>query len=349
MRTWSWKYSRCRRPAQRAARVRRAATARSAPRAAARARSHSARASRKPVMPPQRVASACSTSTAPASSMRRKYDGVVAVLARRDLHAGRRAVAQQPQPLEIVATTPAPRTRSRPRSAKRSRHAQRLLARVGAVGVDEQLALPADGLARRAHALDVARRLAADLHLHRADALRRPSRRAARASSRSRVRGEAAAAVDRHARARTMPSSVASGTSEQPRLQVPQRGVDRGDRHRRDARPPEVADAPAPSRPARAAIVERVAAHARTSRELSWMSRAVGDVRVGVAEPVAAAGRELAPPPAWSAFHSSVPSDSGRRRSERRRRPTRDARRIGGVDASLSVPLREGRCATARP
>ena len=63
---------------------------------------HSASTRSSSVIPPQRVTSAWSTSTAPASSIRSKYGSVVAVLAGGDRHPGRRAVAEQPQALEVV-------------------------------------------------------------------------------------------------------------------------------------------------------------------------------------------------------------------------------------------------------
>src|SRR3954469_19683594 len=79
--------------------------------------SATAAARRKPLTPPQRVASACSTSTAPASASRRKYWmshlyagcgdpaeilDVVPVLAGGNGHTCRCAVAEQSQPFEIV-------------------------------------------------------------------------------------------------------------------------------------------------------------------------------------------------------------------------------------------------------
>ncbi|MNY11944.1 hypothetical protein D3C86_1450010 [compost metagenome] len=74
MRTWSWKYSRCRTPgtAQQTCACWLGAVWADSGIMWASAR---AAAFRKPVSPMQRVASACSTSTAPASSMRRKYGG----------------------------------------------------------------------------------------------------------------------------------------------------------------------------------------------------------------------------------------------------------------------------------
>ena len=47
--------------------------------------------------------------------------GVIAIFAGRDVHAGRAAVANQPQTFQIVGRTPAPRTKSRRARAKRRR------------------------------------------------------------------------------------------------------------------------------------------------------------------------------------------------------------------------------------
>ena len=109
--------------------------------------SQSAPTRRKPVIPPQRVASACSTSTRPASSMRPEVRQVVAVLAGRDLHAGRRAVAHSRSPRDRRSETGSS-NQVTPQLGETLGPRERLLARVGAVGVDEQLGLGADRLAR---------------------------------------------------------------------------------------------------------------------------------------------------------------------------------------------------------
>ena len=171
---------------------------------------------------------------------------VVAVLAGRDLHARGRAVAQEPQPFEVV----------RGDRLLEPRHAvggealgqpQRFLARVGAVGVDEQLDLATHGLARRPHARGIGRGLASHLHLHHAHPLAPPAAEL-RAQLVDGVGGEAAAAVDGHARAHR-PEQGDEGDPEQARLEVPEGDVHGGHGRGDDAGPPQVADGVAHGRP----------------------------------------------------------------------------------------------------
>ncbi len=75
-------------------------------------------------------------------------------------------------------------------------HRQRLLARIGAVGVDEQLGIAADRLAGGPHRAEVLVGMAADLHLHPRDARRRPAAELL-AQLLGRIRGESPAAIHR--------------------------------------------------------------------------------------------------------------------------------------------------------
>ena len=137
----------------------RAATARNGPRAAADAPRTARRPARKPVIPPQRVASAWSTSTAPGLEHPAEVEQVVAVLAGGDVHAGRGAVAEQPQAVEVVGGD----RLLEPGHAQLGEslgHGQGLLAAVGAVGVDEQLGVGPDRLAGGPDAAEVVLRVA---------------------------------------------------------------------------------------------------------------------------------------------------------------------------------------------
>ena len=217
-----------------AARMPRARSARRG-RARARARERRPRAE-KPVMPPQRVTSACRQSTAP-----EQVDGS---------RPGRTRTRRR------RSSSPAgPRSRSR-RSPSRSSEetgssnqvtphsrvalgpGERLLAREGAVRVDEELDVVADRLAR---GLEPRR--------GRAPARARPSSSRAgcpaatqppscSATSLRRVRAEAAAAVDRHAR---------HGPAEQRGRAGRRAGAPSGPRAR--CRPRRVAHTPIPGRP----------------------------------------------------------------------------------------------------
>ena len=102
-----------------------------------------------------------------------------------------------------------------------------LLAAIGAVGIHEQLVVPANGGPGRAHAVQIAPRLAADLHLHHCKSLVRP---ASELLCQLRVGqgGEAAAAVSGDRRAHH-PEQLRKGQRQEPRLQIPA-----GDVHRRD-------------------------------------------------------------------------------------------------------------------
>ena len=215
-----------------------------------------------PVMPPQRVDVGLQHVDRPGLEHPAEVAQVVAVLAGRDLHPGRRASRTSAQALEVVggdrllepasrrarrtvAPAPAPacacRRRWRRPSARRRRRSPRAprATRSGRASGSRPTFILTRGMPAS------------------------PSRRAARQPVVV-VGGEAAAAVDR-ARRRGAPSSLAQRQSEQPRLQVPQRDVDRARSPSRRRRPAGVAERVA-HRAQAAAARQRVAA-ATTSRE----------------------------------------------------------------------------------
>src|SRR4029079_18533974 len=114
---------------------------------------------------------------------------------------------------------------------------ERLLALEGAVRVDEEFDLVADRLPGGVEPLRVALGLAGDLHLHARKALLAPAAELLTQPI-ERVRAKAAAAVERH-RVVLSRQDVDQRQLEQARLQVPERAVDRGERHR--AAPPPCA------------------------------------------------------------------------------------------------------------
>src|SRR3954454_453138 len=103
-----------------------------------------------------------------------KVHELVAVLAGRDLHRRRRAVAKQAQTFEIVRR----HRLLEPADAgcrKDFRLLQRELPRIRAVGVDEKLGVAADRIARGGATFAVRARIASDLHLHARNAVRDPA------------------------------------------------------------------------------------------------------------------------------------------------------------------------------
>ena len=122
---------------------------------------------------------------------------VVAVLAGGDRHPGGRTVAEHPQPLEVVGGHRLLEPADGGVAAEALGELERLLARVRAVGVDEQLRLGPDRLARGAHPAGVLVGGAADLHLDPGDPALHPARKLLGQPA-QRVRGEPAGSVDRH-------------------------------------------------------------------------------------------------------------------------------------------------------
>ncbi len=188
IRTWSWKYSRCRRrsTAQNACVEIAGAQWAETSIECAFARPD---AESRPVMPPQRVTSAWRQSTQPTRLAEVSRD--VGVLAGRDLQPGRPRVADQRAARRGRPRRPAPRTRSRSTSGVALGPGERLLAREGAVRVDEELDVVADRLAGRIEARPGRARARARPSSSRAGSRPRPSRRAActaapRCTSRSR-------------------------------------------------------------------------------------------------------------------------------------------------------------------
>jgi hypothetical protein len=170
----------------------------------------------------------------------------------------------------------------------------RLLAAVGAVGVDVQLDLVAQ---RPAHARDPLQVApgegapgAADLELHPRDPV--ASGPAAELLDQLVVgeRGEPAAAVDRDLVAEH-PEQAGERLVEQARLEVPHGGVDRRDRHRADPGTAEVADRAHHATPG-AGDVERVGVQHHLGEHVADQGGA-GAGRVGEAEPGPAPGDRL--------------------------------------------------------
>ncbi len=193
----------------------------------------------------------------------------------------------------------------------RSAKCERLLAGVRAVGVDEQR--------RRRHRS----RARADAHpvRDRAPARGRPSSspRASRAppslpscstSCSVAEAGEAAAAVGRDRARGSARAASASGDAEHPRLEIPQRDVDGGDRRARDAGASEVPDCVS-----MANHVDPFASTSVPSHDLGeYVSRtteAAADAGVCVADPGLRPPRRSSTTTIVVASHSSVPSLCG--------------------------------------
>ena len=89
-------------------------------------------------------------------------------------HPGRTVIANQPQSLEIVG-----RNRlfepAHVEFGKCVGKLERLFTRIGAVGIDEQLCFIANRFPSRGDPLDIAIRLATDLHLHARNPLLDPA------------------------------------------------------------------------------------------------------------------------------------------------------------------------------
>ena len=149
MRAWSWKYSRCRTRRRRAAGVRRAATGAQCAESGRSNASHERR----------RLQEAGDAAAARGVGLQHvdraglehapEVRQVVAVLAGRDLHAGGRAVAQKPQPVEVVGRHRLLEPASRPLSAKRSRPVAAPACARRRRSRRRKLGLGADRLARR--------------------------------------------------------------------------------------------------------------------------------------------------------------------------------------------------------
>ena len=240
-----------------------------------------------PVMPRQRVTSACRMSTAPPASSARVVQ-IVAVLARRDRHPGRCMLAHEPQPREVVRRH---RLLEVAHAVRREqlRHRERLLRRVRAVRIGHQLDIRPRRRARRPHALAIELAIAPDLQLHppvtRRDVARDLGRQLV-----GRRRREAAARVHRHARARAA-EELGERHVEQARLQVPQRDVDRRDRARDHAGAPVVAHRLQHARRERRDR-ERIRADQARLEQVAH-DRRRGSVDVAVAEPARAARVQL--------------------------------------------------------
>src|SRR5207237_10571110 len=162
----------------------------------------------------------------------------VRVLAGGDLEPGGRAVAQEPQALEIGRADRLLVPGDAPLAPEAHGPSQGLLALEPAVRVDVELRLVADRLPRRVEALRVARGLARDLDLHPRDPLSDPALELLTEPV-ERVRGEAAAAVDECLVAGPS-DEIDERQLEEPRFQIPEREVDGRQRAEPDPRPARV-------------------------------------------------------------------------------------------------------------
>ncbi len=112
------------------------------------------------------------------------------------VHAGRGAVADQMQPVQVVGG----HRLLEPRHAEVGEQVgerQRFLAGVGAVGVHNKLCFVSDGGTGGPNPVEVFGRVRTDFHLHARDSLRRPAGQLVPQTPIG-VRSETAAAVDRH-------------------------------------------------------------------------------------------------------------------------------------------------------
>ncbi len=160
---------------------------------------------------------------------------VVGVFARRHLDRGRHPVAHQAHALDVVRGHRLLEPADAERRASLG-EGQRLLARQGAVGVDEKADTVADRLARDAHALEIAPRFSPDLHLDIGQAIGGPAAKLLGELPVG-VGGEAAAAVDRH---RVAPGAqqLDDRHPQQLSIQIVQGDVAGGDRRGTEARAP---------------------------------------------------------------------------------------------------------------
>src|SRR5581483_5671111 len=122
------------------------------------------------------------------------------------------------------------------------------LARVSSVGIDKELNVRPNRLACGAHAILILLGMRAYFHLHHANALRSPTAELA-LELRDAVGGESPASVNGNAIA-ALAQQHHERKAKQLRFQVPERGVNRGDRHRCDSRTAEVTNLPQHDAPA---------------------------------------------------------------------------------------------------
>ena len=125
------------------------------PKAASSGFRRDASASRKPVIPAQRVESACRTSTAWAASMCRKYQRVIPIFAGGDVHPGRPLIADQAQTLQIVRRDRFFKPGNIVLFSKAVCLVEGLLAAVSAVGVYEEFDIRADRFTRHVNPVQI--------------------------------------------------------------------------------------------------------------------------------------------------------------------------------------------------
>src|SRR5579875_252884 len=149
---------------------------------------------------------------------------LVAVLASGDVHPRGRTIPQPSQPLKIIGGDRLLKPADVVLLRKALRKPERLRTLERTVGIDVELHVRADRLPRHAHAVKIATRLAADLHLHPRDALRHPAHELL-AKPLTGEGAKTAGAVHRYALAGSV-KQRRERQLKQPRLQIPQRGVD---------------------------------------------------------------------------------------------------------------------------
>ncbi len=207
------------------------------------------------------------------------------VFAGGDRDAGRPAVTEQPQPLAVLGGDRLLEVGDAPLRVALGPE-QRLLGAEGAVGVDEELGPRSDRPAGERQAARIFVGVPPDLDLDARNAGLDPAAELLAELLVVEVR-EAAAAVDRYAFVEAG-QEVGERQLEQASLQVPERDVDCGDRHRADPRAARVAELVLHRRrggggPHRVGATDEV-------DQLGLDQRRDGSVAVGVAEPALVAG-----------------------------------------------------------
>ncbi len=233
---------------------------------------------------------------------------VPAVLARRDGQPGRSAPPDLGQPGKILRTDRLLEVGDA-LVAEGLPPQQGLRRRVGAVAVDHQLDLRPGDLPHELDATGVGELVAAHLDLHAAQAGVRPLADLIAQLSLA-VVAEAARSVDRNAVVKSR-EGVGEAHVEQLGLQVPERDVDGRDRHRGDARVPELARLHLHLRPA--TLGHQSVGSLEDVAQLGLDHLGGGRVAVGVAEAGPPVGVNLCDDDARRApFERSVGLDVGR-------------------------------------
>src|SRR5579885_372747 len=99
-----------------------------------------------------------------------KVEGIVSVFAGGDIHSGGAVIANQPQAFQIIRTDGLFEAADVELLLETAGKSQRLLAAVGAVGVNEEGGMVSDGLASDTDAVEIAAGLPPDFHFHHGEA-----------------------------------------------------------------------------------------------------------------------------------------------------------------------------------